>query len=75
MVIIFGIFISLLLVLKLDHLFGKTAISKFLKGISVGKFIFPEGHKGQYSFGGKEVLLVLPGEYVTHSCLDGFQRK
>jgi hypothetical protein len=58
--------------LKLGHLFGKTAISKSLKGISVGKFKFPAGHKGQYSFGGKEVLFFLPSEYVTHSCLAGF---
>ena len=26
------------------------------------KFIFPDGQSGQYSFGGKEVLLILPGE-------------
>ena len=31
-------------VLKLGQRFGKTAISKFLKGISVGKFKSPEGH-------------------------------
>ena len=50
------------------------ATSKFLKGISVGKFNSAPGHNGQYSSGGNEVLTFLVAEYVTHSCLDGFQR-
>ena len=58
---------KLKMVLKLAHLFGKIATSKFLKGISVGKFNSAPGHKGQYSFGGNAVLIFLVGEYVTHS--------
>ena len=41
---------------------GKTAISKPLNGISVGKFESLLGQKGQYFFGGNEVLFSLPGE-------------
>jgi len=54
--------ILLLCVLKLDQRLGKTAISKPLKGISVGKFKLLPGQKGQYFFGGKEVQFSLPGE-------------
>ena len=50
------------LVLKLAHLFGKMATSKFLNGISVAKFNSAPGHKGQYSSGGKEVLTFLVSE-------------
>ena len=51
-----------LFVLKLAHLLGKIAISKFLNGISVGKFRLAPGHKGHYSFGGNAVLFFLPAE-------------
>ena len=50
------------------------ATSKFLKGISVGKFNSAPGHRGQYSFGGKAVLTCRVAEYVTHSCREGFHR-
>ena len=71
---LFTKFIFSALELKLGHLFGKTAISKSENGISVGKSKSFPGHKGQYSFGGNEVLFFLSDEYVTHSCLAGFQR-
>ena len=58
----FSIDVLILLVLKLAHLFGKIAISKFLKGISVGKFNSAPGQNGQYSFGGNAVLPFLVAE-------------
>ena len=54
--------IFLLCVLKLDQRLGKTATSKLLKGISVGKFKSLPGQKGQYFFGGKDVHFSLPDE-------------